>query len=103
MKRLLLLMMMALTASALLAEKSLSTLRFVVVTDAEGKPVRNAEVVLHAVDKKGKQQSEGLEVKTHQDGKAEVPGVPYGKVRVQVIAKGFRTYGQDFDVSQPNH
>jgi len=104
MRRFALIIVLALLGgAALLAEKPVSTLKFVVVTDSEGKPVRNAEVVLHGVDSKGRQQSEGLEVKTHQDGKAEVPGVPYGRVRVQVIAKGFRTFGEDYDVSQPAH
>jgi 5-hydroxyisourate hydrolase-like protein (transthyretin family) len=92
-----------LAATALVAEKPVSTLKFIVVAEKGGKPVRNAEVVLHAVDNKGKQHTQGLEVKTHQDGKAEVPGVPYGRVRVQVIADGYRTFGEDFDISQPVH
>jgi len=59
-------------------------------------------VVLHMVDLHGKQKQEGMELKTHEDGKAEASGIPYGKVRIQVIAPGFRTYGQDFEVSQPS-
>lgn len=73
-----------------------------VVRDANGKPVKNAEVVLHLVNKDGKQRQEGMELKTHEDGKAEATGIPYGKVRIQVIAPGFRTYGEDFDVNQPS-
>jgi uncharacterized GH25 family protein len=73
-----------------------------VVRDATGKPVKNAEVVLHMVGKNGKQMQEGLELKTHDDGKAEASGLPYGKWRVQVIAPGFKTYGQDVEVGQPS-
>jgi len=73
-----------------------------IVREANGKPVKNAEVVLHLVDPNGKQRSEGLELKTHDDGKAEASAIPYGKVRIQVIAPGFKTYGEDFDVNQPN-
>ena len=73
-----------------------------VVRDSNGKPVKNAEVVLHPVDEHGKQMAESLELKTHDDGKAETGGVPYGKLRIQVIAKGFKTYGEDYDVQQPN-
>ena len=73
-----------------------------VVKDANGKPVKNAEVVLHLLDNHGKQMQEGLELKTHDDGKAEATGIPYGKVRIQVIASGFKTYGQDVKVDQPN-
>lgn len=80
-----------------------ATLDFVVIKDSNGKPVRNAEIVLHPVDKDGHQQDNGAELKTHEDGKASIDGVPYGKWRVQVIAQGFRTYGQDFDINQPNH
>ena len=50
----------------------------------------------------GKPKQEGLELKTHDDGKAEATGIPYGKVRIQVIAPGFRTYGEDFSIDQPN-
>lgn len=80
-----------------------SSLQFVIVTDSNGKPVRNAEIVLHPVDKNGKQKDEGLELKTHEDGKAAVSGIPYGKMRVQVIAPGFKTYGEDYEINQPNH
>ena len=72
-----------------------------VVKDSNGKPVKNAEVVLHLIDIHGKQMQEGLELKTHDDGKAEAPGIPYGKVRIQVIASGFKTFGQDVSVDQP--
>lgn len=79
-------------------------LNFLVVKDNNGKPVRNAEIVLHPIDAKtGKQKEEGLELKTHEDGKATIGGIPYGKMRVQVIAHGFRTYGEDYDIQQPNH
>jgi uncharacterized GH25 family protein len=80
-----------------------ATLAFVVIKDSNGKPVRNAEIVLHPVDKDGHQQDNGAELKTHEDGKASIDGVPYGKWRVQVIAQGFKTYGEDFDINQPNH
>src|SRR5215470_4330727 len=84
-------------------EKATARLNFVVIRDANGKPVRNAEIVLHPLDKTGRQKEEGLELKTHEDGKATVGGIPYGKMRVQVIAQGFRTYGEDFDIQLPNH
>jgi hypothetical protein len=83
------------------AEKTASV-NVTVVKDANGKPVKNAEVVLHLLDNHGKQRQEGMELKTHDDGKAEATGIPYGKVRIQVIAPGLKTYGQDFSVDQPN-
>jgi hypothetical protein len=95
--------LLLLTAIAAMAEHKSASLQFMVVKDSNGKPVRNAEIVLHPVDKNGHQKDEGLELKTHEDGKAAVNGIPYGKLRVQVIAPGFKTYGEDYDINQPNH
>ena len=43
----------------------------------------------------------GFELKTDSEGKTHFDGVPYGTLRVQVIAHGFQTYGEDFDIGQP--
>jgi hypothetical protein len=82
--------------------QKLSNINILVVRENGGKPVKNAEIVLHLLDKHGNQKQAGLELKTHEDGKAGTSGVPYGKVRIQVIAQGFRTWGDDFEVAQPN-
>ncbi len=78
-----------------------SDLKITVVKDTNGKPVRNATVVLHPVDKDGRQDSGGISLKTDSEGKTGYQGLPYGKLRVQVIARGFQTFGDDFDVDQP--
>ena len=83
------------------AGQKTASVNLTVIKDSNGKPVKNAEVVLHLVDKDGKQRQEGLELKTHDDGKAEANGLPFGKVRIQVIAPGYKTYGEDFDLKQP--
>ena len=80
----------------------LADMNFVVLKDDNGKPVRNAAVVLHPVDDDGKQKRNGLELKTDADGKANFEGVPYGKLRIQVLADGFQTYGEDYDVAKPS-
>jgi hypothetical protein len=65
-----------------------------------GKPIPNAGVVFNPT-KDGKDLG-SLEVKTDPDGKAVVDIIPTGStVRVQVIADGFATYGQDFLIDQP--
>src|SRR5215469_2772327 len=84
-------------------DKPTSRLEFVVVRSNNGKPVRNASVILHPVDKEGKQSKDGLQLKTNQDGKAELDGIPYGKLRIQAIAQGLQTYGQDMEIDQPSH
>src|SRR5436305_2754133 len=80
----------------------LATLNFVVVRDENGKPVRNAAVIMHPVDEDGKQTRQGLELKTNPEGKASYDGVPYGRIRVQVLAQGFQTYGDDVQVGEPS-
>ena len=80
----------------------LASMNFLVVRDENDKPVRNAAVVMHPVDEDGKQQKNGLDLKTDAEGKANFDGVPYGKLRIQVLAQGFQTYGEDFDVDKPS-
>jgi hypothetical protein len=102
MKRLLFLPLLALVLGlALHAEDKSSNLSFLVLKADNGKPVRNAAVVLHTVDKEGHQSSGGFELKTDPEGKASFAGAPYGKLRVQVLVRGFQTYGEDYDISQP--
>lgn len=78
-----------------------ANLSFTVARETSGKPVKYAAIVLHAVEKSGKQGNGGLNLKTNEEGKASIAGIPYGTVRIQVIAKGFQTYGEDIQVSQP--
>jgi len=77
-----------------------SKLNFVVLRDYSGKPIKNASVVLHPVNSKGKQERGGYELKTDSDGKTQFEGVPYGVLRVQVLAPGYQTFGEDYDVQK---
>ena len=80
------------------ADEATSLVSFIVLREENGKPVRNAAVILHPVNLRGKQGRGGLELKTNAEGQASFDGVPLGLLRVQVIAPGFQTYGEDFDV-----
>ena len=80
-----------------------SALNFLVIKDDNGKPVRNAAVIMHPVNPKGKQERGGMELKTDPEGKTNIDGIPYGMLRVQVLAQGFQTYGEDFDIEKPKH
>ncbi len=75
-------------------------LYFNVIKDDNGKPVRNAAVIMHEVNPKGKQGRGGMELKTDPEGKANFDGIPYGPVRVQVLAHGFQTFGEDYNVDK---
>jgi hypothetical protein len=96
--------LMALASIATAGEKeSLATVNFLVLKEFNGKPLRNASVILHPVDKNGKQKPTGAQLKTDSQGKTSYPGIPYGKVRVQVIAPGYQTFGEDYDISKDTH
>jgi len=81
-------------------EEPTSELSFLILKDDNGKPVRNAAVIMHAVNSHGKQGRGDLELKTDPDGKASFDGIPYGKLRVQVLASGFQTFGEDYDIGR---
>jgi hypothetical protein len=90
-----------LAAGAAFAQDDSALLNFVVLGDYNGKPLRNASVVMHPVRKDGKQGKGGLQIKTDAEGKASFDGAPYGKLRVQVLAPGFQTFGADYDIDKP--
>lgn len=81
-------------------DEKIGDIHVIVLKSDNGKPVRNASVVLHPVNSKGKQEAGGLQLKTDAEGKADYNGVPYGMLRIQVLAPGFQTYGQDYEINQ---
>ncbi len=75
------------------------------VKTQSGKPVDRASVVVrfvegHSIVKLGKAIRTTFELRTNQEGEANIPEIPQGKIRVQVIAKGYQTFGQVFDVTE---
>jgi hypothetical protein len=93
--------LIALASVPAFAADKFSRIEFLVVRSYNGKPVRNASVVLHPVNKDGKQTKNGMELKTDLDGKTALDSVPYGKLRIQTIAPGLQTYGDDVEINQP--
>ena len=78
-----------------------SNLHFTVLKDDNNKPVRNASVVLHPVGKDGSQSKGGFQLTTDNEGKTESEGIPYGPLRIQVLAHGFQTFGEDYTINKP--
>ena len=77
----------------------------VVVTNMSGKPVDRADVVVkflggRSVAKLGRKARTSWELHTTQDGSAEIPEIPKGKILIQIIAKNYQTFGQTFDVGE---
>jgi hypothetical protein len=68
-------------------------------------PVDNASVIVKFVkgrskSKLGKKILKEWEMRTNQQGLAKIPPIPQGSILVQVIAKGYQTFGQTFDIDQ---
>jgi hypothetical protein len=69
-----------------------------VMRSEDGHPVENAAVIFHLVGDKG-----NMELKTNDEGKAMIDVLPTGsKVLLQVFAKGYQTYGGEYDIDKAN-
>ena len=67
-----------------------------VLRDFNGKPLENASVIFHTLNDPG-----NMELKSNEDGKALIEVLPIGEtVRLQIIAKGYQTYGQDYKIEK---
>lgn len=67
-----------------------------ILRNEDGKPIENAAVVFQLVNDKG-----NMELKTNEDGKTVIDVLPTGsKVTLQVIAKGFQTYGAEYTLEK---
>jgi pyruvate/2-oxoglutarate dehydrogenase complex dihydrolipoamide acyltransferase (E2) component len=65
-----------------------------------GKAIQDAHVIFHPVE--GERDKGSMELKTDEDGKIKLDIIPVGDtVRLQVIADGYQTYGDDYKVDQP--
>jgi hypothetical protein len=70
-----------------------------VLRDVNGKPIENAAVIFHPME--GDKDVGNMELKTNDDGKAIIDVLPVGTtVRLQVIVRGFQTYGDDYKIDK---
>ncbi|MDE3164407.1 MAG: carboxypeptidase regulatory-like domain-containing protein [Acidobacteriota bacterium] len=98
---------LALTVCALAFAGPPMTRITLVVKARDGHPVDRAGIIVnfiegHSVVKLGKAVRQTYELRTNQEGEASIPPIPQGKIKVQVIAKGFQTFGQVFDITEEN-
>jgi hypothetical protein len=65
-------------------------------------PVENASVYLKYVEERKlrKDKKVELNVKTNRDGTAHIPETPTGRVLIQVVADGWKTYGRWYDITE---
>jgi hypothetical protein len=77
-------------------------LTIVVTGGDDKKPIDSASVYIRYVEehKHGKDKKVEMNLKTNQSGICHVPVIPPGKFVVQVIADGWKTFGEYYDISQ---
>lgn len=65
-------------------------------------PVENASVYLKYVEERKimKDKKVELNVKTNREGAAHIPETPTGRVLIQVVADGWKTYGRWYDITE---
>lgn len=92
------------TDSSAKADSSSKDVRLtIVITGGEDKkPIDSASVYVRFVEehKHGKDKKIEMNLKTNQSGVCHVPVIPPGKFLVQVIAEGWKTYGEYYDINQ---
>ena len=104
MRKLLLLLALLLPASTAMADDV--TRLQIHVTNARGKPVDRASVIVKFVSGRSlkalglKKTRLSWELKSSQEGMAKIPGIPKGKILIQIIAKNYQTFGDTYDVDE---
>lgn len=77
-------------------------LTILVTGGEEKKPIDGASVYVRYVEERkiGKDKKVEMNLKTNQEGICHVPVIPPGKFLVQVIAEGWKTYGEYYEMNQ---
>ncbi len=95
----------ALLALAIALHAAAMTKLTIVVKTQSGTPVDRAEVIVRwKADAKhprisfSKNVRRQFELRSDQQGQIEIPEIPQGTIQIQVVAKGYQTYGQIFDI-----
>ena len=76
------------------------------VTNERGKPVDRATVIVKFVNGRPikalglKKARLSWELKSSQEGMAKIPGIPKGKILIQINAKNYQTFGDTFDIDE---
>jgi len=80
------------------------TIRIEVTAGDNNKPVEAASIYVryNEAHKIKADKLVEMNVKTTPEGRARVPLVPKGKILIQVIAPGWKTFGKWFDLTEDN-
>ena len=83
-------------------ESELFTIHIEITAGEKNKPVDSASVYIRfKEDPKSKSDKlVEMDMKTSPEGKVRVPYVPKGRILIQVVAEGWKTYGKWFDLTE---
>ena len=90
----------------LIADDDDGTTRLIIKVATEaGRPIDRASVIVRfksgrSLRKFGKNVRTSWELRTNQDGEAKIPPIPQGDILIQVIAKGYQTYGDTITIEE---
>jgi hypothetical protein len=90
------------TDDTALDDPSMTKMRLL-ITNNQDKPVPNASVYIRYNEPGGlfhKDHLAEMNFKTNDDGSVKIPEVPIGRVLIQVVAKGYHTYGKWYDIAK---
>jgi hypothetical protein len=85
------------------ADEGYTKVKILVTAGDANKPIGNASIYVRYDEAPGhfhKTKQAELNFKTNQDGTVKVPSVPRGKVLIQVVAPGWHTYGEWYDMTK---
>lgn len=82
--------------------ESLSRVTIEVLGGEKDTPVENASVYLKYVEERKLKKDKKLElnVKTNREGIAHIPNTAFGRVLIQVVAEGWKSYGRWYDINE---
>lgn len=85
------------------ADEETTRLTLRVLTEQTEKPVADAHVVVRfLVERKlRKDKRTSWEAKTNRGGDLVLDRLPYGPVKIQVIARGYQTHGEQYQLDKP--
>ncbi len=92
-----------LTAAAVAGEEQKVRLEITVNAESSGDPIGNASVYIKFKKERWlrRDKPRTWNLKTNPEGKTLVPEIAEGQVLVQVVAPGWKTFGQFYDLTGP--
>ena len=74
-----------------------------VLTESDKQPVPDAHVIVRFTEERLLRRDKRVswEAKTNRKGVVVLSDIPTGNIKVQVIAKGFQTYGDQHELEKP--